>query len=252
MPPRRKPLPSTRKIAVTGSIYDKWRKKAKHAAPGDEAHVPPSPSPLPAQAARGKSVALDVSAGVKPLAAIHAYENSRPSKDWNTCGQAAIGTMLDFFGLNPYGLECEPQGDSGCHWNNGDIIDALISDGCGPDNPFGLGTSVTGVARALQKHGLDATPSYSGFLLSGWEQLWEQLQSYVAAGIPVPVIIDLGVIGGPQFTIHWAIAYRIEARKVFLGNCGYKPVVPEDQFLRAWACGFLPYRFNHCGVYVRA
>ncbi len=252
MSPHRKQMPSTRKIAFTGPIYNSWKDTVTHAAPNDQAHVPSSPIPFLAPAARGASMALSAPDGIKPLAAIHAYENCRPSKDWNTCGQAAIGTMLDYFGLNPYGLECVPQGKSGCHWSNGEIIDALINDDCGPDNPFGLGTSVFGVAKALKKHGLDATASYSGFLLAGWEQLWEQLKSYLAARVPVPVIIDLGVIGGPQFTIHWAIAYRWEGGQVFLGNCGYRPVVPEDQFLRAWACGFLPYTFNHCGVYVRA
>jgi len=35
---------------------------------------------------------------------VHAYRNYRPDVDWNTCGQAAIATITDFWGINPWGL----------------------------------------------------------------------------------------------------------------------------------------------------
>jgi hypothetical protein len=35
---------------------------------------------------------------------LHCYRNSRPGVDWNTCGQAAISTIADYWGRNPYGL----------------------------------------------------------------------------------------------------------------------------------------------------
>ena len=34
---------------------------------------------------------------------LHCYVNDRP-QDWNTCGTAAIATITDYWGRNPYGL----------------------------------------------------------------------------------------------------------------------------------------------------
>ncbi|HEY3291566.1 MAG TPA: hypothetical protein VGK87_15655, partial [Anaerolineae bacterium] len=103
----------------------------------------------------------------------------------------------------------------------------------------------------LQQWGLHAEAAYSGFLFQGWQHIWDSLQQYVNAGIPVPVMIHLGDIGGPMFTAHWAIVYRIDEGKVFLGNCGWAPQVSIDHFQVAWQCRFLPYTFNHCGVFVQ-
>ena len=69
------------------------------------------------------------------------------------------------------------------------------------------------------------------------------------AGLPTPVLLDIGRIGGPWYTAHWAIAYDISDGLVHLGNCWWNPVLDERTFLEAWHCHFLPYGFNHCGVY---
>ena len=44
----------------------------------------------------------------RPLASFYAYVNSRPDKDWNTCGQAAVASMLDFNGRD---LQLPRKGD---------------------------------------------------------------------------------------------------------------------------------------------
>src|SRR5215207_7684167 len=63
---------------------------------------------------------------------LHSYHSSRPRVDWNRCGQAAVATLLDYHGLNPYGLNkpIYDENDGHRHWANGEIIDR--SCGCPP------------------------------------------------------------------------------------------------------------------------
>jgi hypothetical protein len=182
---------------------------------------------------------------------LHSYVNDR-SSDWNTCGQAAIGTITDYWGRNPYGLlrrEYDPSNRL-WYWDDGEIIDRVKAGGYGPDVVFGWGTTGGRVRDALRSYGLNASVGYSGFFSWGWQNLWSSLQSYVNWNRPVPVMLDLGAIGGPSFGVHWAIAYRVDGGRVYLGNCSWNPSPTVNDFLNAWHCWFLPYGFNHCGVYV--
>ncbi|GAA3573394.1 hypothetical protein GCM10022419_062950 [Nonomuraea rosea] len=161
-------------------------------------------------------------------------------------------TILDFHGLDPFSLARPRLGvDGKQHWDDGEIIDALIANGHGPDVLFGLGSTGGGIVNALTAYGLNAEAGWSGAFSGGWQDQWRTLLSYVELGRPVPVCLDLGAIGGGWYTAHWAVAYRIENDTVFLGNCPWMPQVPVAQFLHAWHCWFLPFGFNHLGVYAR-
>ncbi|MFF1713144.1 hypothetical protein [Streptomyces sp. NPDC058268] len=188
-------------------------------------------------------------AALAQLTVLHAYRNSR-AQDWNTCGQAAMATVLDFHGRDPFGLGRPSHGvDGKQHWDDGEIIDALVGAGFGPDVVFGLGSTGGRIRDAVQNYGLTAEVGWSGAFSGGWQDQWRTLKAYVELGRPVPVCVDLGALGGDWYTAHWAIAYRIENGTVHLGNCRM-PQIPERQFLHAWNCWFLPIGFNHCGVYV--
>jgi hypothetical protein len=183
---------------------------------------------------------------------LHCYANYRPNVDWNTCGQAAIATITDYWGRNPYGLG-RPDYDwhnNRWYWDDGQAIDAIKNGGYGPDVVFGWGTTGGRIRDALQSYGLNASVGYSGFFSWGWENLWASLQNYVYWNRPVPVMIDLGAIGGPAWGVHWAIAYKVAGNQVYLGNCPWNSHPWVNDFLNAWHCWFLPYGFNHCGVYV--
>ena len=184
---------------------------------------------------------------------LHCYRNSR-DVDWNTCGTAAIATIADYWGANPYGLARTTYDGGRYYWHDGEAIDATINGGWGPDVVFGWGTTGGRIAEALNSYGINAGVGYSGFASWGWQGLWQCLQDYLAWNCPVPVMLDLGAIGGPWWSVHWAIAYKIEDGRVFLGNQagGADSEPPVSDFLRAWHCWFLPYGFNHCGVYAWA
>jgi hypothetical protein len=152
---------------------------------------------------------------------LHCYANDRPDVDWNTCGQAAIATITDYWGLNPYGLarpEVDPTNNL-YYWDDGVAIDAIVNGGYGSDVVFSWGTTGGRIKDALKNYGLSPSVGYSGFASHGWEGLWHAVQDYASVNRPVPVMVDLGGIGGPSWTVHWAIAYKVDGGRVFLGNC---------------------------------
>jgi hypothetical protein len=184
---------------------------------------------------------------------VHCYRNYRPSVDWNTCGQAAVATMTDFWGLDPWGL-ARPRYDwqnGRYYWDDGAAVDSVKSV-FPPDNIFGLGSSGGLIRDALQQYGLsNAAVAWSGIFSTGWEDRWRELQNYLSWDLPVPVLVDVGALGGTWYTAHWAIAYRIADGRIHLGAMsGLGNSTPTtDEFLHAWHCWFLPAGYNHCGVY---
>lgn len=94
---------------------------------------------------------------------LHSYYSLRPYVDWNTCGQAAVGTLLDYHKLNPYGLEKSVYDarDGRYHWDDGEVVDRIRRD-FPPDNLLGLfGTTGGRIRDALVSSGLEARAASS-------------------------------------------------------------------------------------------
>jgi len=138
------------------------------------------------------------------------------------------------------------------HWDDGAVIDALINAGFGPDVAFGFGTTGGRIRDALFAYGCNqAYEEHSGLFSAGWQGLWERLKVFLRdLKTPVPVLVDIGALGGSYYTAHWAIAHRVTAaEEVHLAACPWRPVVDRQTFLHAWHCSFLPLGFNHCAVW---
>ncbi|WP_138758729.1 hypothetical protein [Modestobacter altitudinis] len=181
------------------------------------------------------------------LTSIHAYINWRIDVDWNTCGQAAIATLLDFHGTQPWPITRFSDG----FWADGDAIDAVSRDGFGPDIVFGWGTSGGRIADAVRAYGLDAKVR-ALFFQGGWDQAWPQLRESLDRELPVAVLLDLGRLGGPDFVFHWAIAYAYTEDRLNLAACSWNPTPSLEQFRSAWQCDavFIPLDLKMCGVFV--
>lgn len=243
------PQAQTRPIDPTDPSYIRW---VSTSGQGITMVPPPSPPADPrADEISGRTTSLEATAG---LSTLFAYRNYRPQVDWNTCGQAAIATLLDFHGKDPYGLPRPQHGNDGRdHWDDGAIIDSIKQNGFGPDAVFGWGTTGGRMVDALRAYGIPSSLGYWTFwpqtyLMQIQELLWSELKNQISRGLPVPVLIDVGDLGASWYTAHWPVVYRIEDDKVYLGNCSWKPVISKQQFLYVWRCWFLPYGFNYCCV----
>jgi hypothetical protein len=183
---------------------------------------------------------------------LHSYGGSRPLADFNTCGQAAVAAVLDFHGLDPYGLDrpVYDEKDGRYHWRDERIVDR-IKERFPPDNFFGLfGTSGGRIAKALANAGLEARVARSKDPDVG-RKIWEDVKRWANAGLPVVVTMDRGQLGGRPFAVHWGVVYLVAGSEVYLANNKGMPVVPEARFLRAFRCRFMPAAFNHSAVFSR-
>ena len=183
---------------------------------------------------------------------LHSYEGPRPLKDFNACGQAAVAAVLDFHGLDPYGLEkpVYDEEDGGHHWRDEEIVDR-IKGRFPPDHLFGLlGTTGGRIAEALADAGLQTRAAHSKDPEVG-RGIWEEAKRWANAGLPVVVIVDRGKLGGRPLAAHWAVVHKVAGQKVHLANAKGAPVVPEERFLRAFRCQFMPAGFNHCAIFSR-
>jgi len=166
----------------------------------------------------------------------HVVHNSRAS-DWNTCGQAAMASVLAHFRAGPY-----------IHGSPADarVIDELL-DRFGPDVPFGLGTTVHRITAALAAHGIDTDVVHTGLFGHGLSAALRRVTAHAARGIPVPVCVDDGVLGGMPWSAHWALVLGIDDARVRLGNARVTSL-SLDRFLVAWRCRHLPPPHRHCAV----
>ena len=184
---------------------------------------------------------------------MHSYHSLRPRVDWNRCGQAAVAALLDYHGLDPYGLKkpIYDEKDGRHHWAGGEIIDRICEE-FPPNHLFGLfGTTPGQLTKALRAAGLEASWVASRNEGEGRQRIWKEVKRSVEAGLPVIVIMDMGKLGGRPLAAHWGVIYRIEDSTVHLANTKNITMVPEARFLCAFKCWFMPPRFHHCGVFAR-
>lgn len=165
--------------------------------------------------------------------------NARPGVDWNTCGQAAIATLLAHARLGPFAPGVA-------------LTDAQAIDWVGrefpADLPFGLGTSAHRIAHALRTYGLGVERVHSGWFGRNTAPVLERVAAHVALGHPVPVCVDAGMLGGAAGSAHWAIAVAVTDGHVRLGNTGLVEPVSLPRFLELWRCRLLPYGHNHAAI----
>ncbi len=165
--------------------------------------------------------------------------NTRASLDRDTCGQAAVATVLATLGVGPFAGD-PPLGDA-------EAID-LVRAAYPPDLPFGLGTSAGRIAAALRGHGVPARVIHAGMFGIGAAAAWDQVRARVQDGVPVPVCVDDGRIGGIPWGAHWAIVIGATAERVRLGNAAPHGELPLARFVAAWRCRQLPWPYDCCAV----
>lgn len=163
--------------------------------------------------------------------------NIRARADRDTCAQAAAATVLGTLGVAPF--------DGGALSDAGaiDRVRAAFPPDLGP-----FGTSAWRLAAALRAHGVEARVSHSGPFGLGASRAWERVRERLARGVPVPVCLDDGMLGGAPWAAHWALALGLDGERVALGNAGAVRSLDLPRFMAAWRCRHLPWPYDHCAV----
>lgn len=233
----RQQRPQVRRIDPSSARFRAWMVQAQRESPRRAL----GRSQLPARRAALRA----------PVAYVHAYANVRPKVDQTTCGQAAIATLLDFHGRDPFHLprrNRDPRDDQ-LYWDDGEVIDAVKAGGFGPDTLGGVfGTSPAQIKDALDHFGLNAVVSHASRAQRA--VAWADLQAYVAPGRPAAVLVDCTSIGGPKLAMHWAIIYGVDGDAVRLGNW-WPDRIPIETFWKAWECPQVPAlvrHYHHCAI----
>jgi len=176
-------------------------------------------------------------------AGVRVIRNLRPGVDWNTCGQAAIATLLARFALGPFAPGTASPSD-------GEAIDLVCRD-FPPDLPFGLGTTAWRLCAALRHGGLGVEHVHSAWFGRNAEGALDRLRDHLDHGLPAIVCLDHGRLDGPAWSGHWAVALGMDAALVHLGNNGPAGDLPLEVFMHAWRCRHLPFAHNHCALLAR-
>jgi hypothetical protein len=153
---------------------------------------------------------------------IGAFYGGRSAR--NSCAQAAVACLLDFWQLAPSGGEGPSE-----------LVDRIY-ESHPPDTPFGLfGTTPGRVEQACRAYGLttsrwgreDADPR-------------GRLAEALAAREPAIVLVDLHRLG-EGWGFHYLVAYGCDAEAVHCTNMLPNPISPEPRqpipwslFMRAW------------------
>ena len=164
-----------------------------------------------------------------------------------------MATLLDYYGIDPYGLNkpIYDENDGRRHWADGEIVDRICKD-FPPNNLFGLfGTTPGQLGKVLRSAGLEANWAASMNKGKRRQKIWEEVKRSVEASQPVIVAMDMGKLGGRPLSAHWGVIYRIEDSNVHLANAKNITMVPEARFLRAFKSWFMLPRFHHCAVFAR-
>ncbi len=164
--------------------------------------------------------------------------NTRHPVDRDTCGQAAVATVLATLRAGPFATH-EPLDDARAI----DLVRTAF-----PPDLGGLGTSAWRLATALRAHGVPAEVVHAGPFGLGAASVWERVRARLAHGLPVPVCLDDGLLGGTAWGAHWAVALAADGRGVTLGNVGPPSLLPLDRFMAAWRCRHLPWPYGYCAV----
>lgn len=174
--------------------------------------------------------------------------NNYQAQTYNTCGQAVIASIVDYFGKNPYGLSKIYTGHDGkLHFDPNQILYKVFND-FGPNWPWQNGATVPEtIMAAFKKYGIITNEYYPGSFSDGQDSKKELVNWISKYGLPVIVLLDAGKswLGGSSFSVHWCIVYAYDNNNVYIATWERTLSVSWLNFMDAWHCWFLPYPNNY-------
>ena len=146
--------------------------------------------------------------------------------------------MLQRFALGPYAGDAQPS--------EHDAVAALLR-AHPPDMPLGLGTTAFRLTGLLRDFGFQVRHRHGGLFAHDAARVLAEARTHTAAGWPVPVCVDDGLLGGRAFEAHWALLQAVGDSHVTLSHARVT-TLPLREFYGAWVCRALPWTHNACAL----
>lgn len=189
--------------------------------------------------------------GVRPL---YSYDNLA-SQEGETCGQAAIATMLDYFDRSPFKLKRVVPGQDGrLHYDNTAFVGA-ITHRYPPTNYVAFKASPPElIVEALNGFGLHATRVLPPDGQAGdWAR--RELETWLArARHPLLALIDMQkwMPQAPWYSMHWAVIYACGPKGVSVASWHENHQIDWSVFMSAWHCeGLFIHDLQFVQIHVR-
>ena len=192
--------------------------------------------------------------------------NNLKSSEGNTCGQAAIATLADFYGrddlasslkrtLRPEQVQKDPKINQWMktgklHYENEAFV-GRVHKLFPPDflPPINMSVRET-LMKAFDRIGIryrENWPSGAGDGASAKRALVDYFRKTYAAGRHTPVLVLLDMLKiwpGGAFKLHWGIVHGISSSHVLVASWHRSEWIPWETFLEGWHCWFLPHPPN--------
>lgn len=182
------------------------------------------------------------------LPAYYGYDNY-VIQSRNTCGQAVIGSFVDFYNKNPFNQQRNVPGwDNKMHFDNMAFIGSIFHQ-YGPNYPVPNGVTVREtIMEACRAYGLQYNEYYPGAYSNGADSHLELTNWIAKYNMPVAVLVDAGtnIFNDPKpYTLHWCTVYAYDTEGVFIATWAKSYKVTWAVFMDAWHCWWLPYPNNY-------
>lgn len=185
---------------------------------------------------------------------LYSYNNLAARPD-ETCGQAAIATMADFFGLNPFRLRPTVKGfDGRLHLENEAFVGAVTQQ-FPPGRILGFACTTPDIIEsALRSFGLHTHAVRQKAWADGSEARDELVHSIRRRKAPVLALLDMPKLWPSEYKpyeLHWGVIYDVGASGVSMASWHRNFAIDWSTFMDSWHCGGIPNGdFNYLQIHV--
>jgi hypothetical protein len=184
---------------------------------------------------------------------MYSYDNLEGSLYNNTCGIAAICSIVDYYGLNPFGLQRSVRGfDNRMHFNNHEFLSKMLF-----QFPLTMVFSLKftkgeQILKALRHFGIRCEEAYPAAYSNGEEVKTSLVDHIKKRKRPVIALVDLKDMGltKEDWQLHWGIIFDCGNAGVSLASWHEVYQVNWPHFMNGWHCKNLPYPNNFYHIYI--
>ncbi len=177
-----------------------------------------------------------------PLAqSFYSYSNLKTQEN-ETCGQAALATLLDYFGLNPFNLPRLRGQDGRPHFENETFVGALVRRYPPAKILSFRCTTPEQIENALLECGLHCERSAPDAYSDGQESRAELTDWIRKHRLPVLTLLDMPKLWPEHYkayTLHWGVIYSVGASGVAMASWHQNWAIEWPRFMASWHCGGL-------------